>query len=70
MEYVQEVAFSQLKDKANTTGDFGNSIAKLEASVKILENTNINYSRPLFPLLTNLLSLDLLSVLENSLSPC
>jgi hypothetical protein len=42
MEYFQDVVYTQFKDPANTTGDFGNIISTLEASVKkIMEKLNI-----------------------------
>ena len=41
MDYFQDVVFSQFKDAANVTGDFGNRISALETIVnKIMEKFN------------------------------
>ena len=43
MDYFQDVVFSQFKDAANVTGDFGNRISALETAVnKIMEKYNSN----------------------------
>ena len=41
MKYYQDVVFSQFKDAANVTGDFGNRITALETAVNnIIEKFN------------------------------
>ena len=41
MKYYQDVVFSQFKDAANVSGDFGNRISALEIAVnKLMEKFN------------------------------